>query len=261
MNQLRGIVIIDKPEGFTSYQTVEKVRSILKARKAGHSGTLDMGVTGVLIVALDEAVKMMPVLMGLDKEYEGVMHLHKDISITKVRGKFKEFMGIIMQKPPVKSRVLRKPRPREVYDLEAIRKKGKDVTFRIHCESGLYVRKIIHDIGESLGTGAHMSGLRRIRVHNFSESEALSLPDLERKGTKAVMSLEKALKRVGLRGISIKDGSARKALYGNFLTGNDVKSKDRSIKEGETIGIFHNKKIIALGKYSSSHIKIDRIIH
>ncbi|MFB6089098.1 MAG: RNA-guided pseudouridylation complex pseudouridine synthase subunit Cbf5, partial [Candidatus Aenigmatarchaeota archaeon] len=162
-----GIVVIDKPSGPTSHQVTSWVRDMLGLKKAGHSGTLDPKTTGVLVIALEKATKIMEALMGLDKEYVSIMHLHKNVSDKKLRVILDNFEGEILQKPPVKSSVKREERIREVHCIDILDRDGKDVLMRVNCEAGTYIRKLIHDVGEKIG-GAHMKELRRTKVGPFT---------------------------------------------------------------------------------------------
>ena len=110
-----GVVNIDKPSGPTSHQVADYVKKILQIKKAGHSGTLDPKVTGVQPIALGKATRITHFLLTAPKEYIGIMRIHKDISINEIKKAIKEkFKGKILQKPPVKSRVKREEREREV---------------------------------------------------------------------------------------------------------------------------------------------------
>ncbi|MCP3685533.1 MAG: RNA-guided pseudouridylation complex pseudouridine synthase subunit Cbf5, partial [bacterium] len=102
-----GIVNIDKPKGPTSHQVSAYVRQILKLDKAGHSGTLDPGVTGILPVALGSGTRISQLLLTAGKEYVALMHIHKEVPEGKVHNTFKEFVGKIKQLPPVKSAIKR----------------------------------------------------------------------------------------------------------------------------------------------------------
>lgn len=174
-----GIVILDKPPGPTSHQVAAWVRDILGAGKVGHSGTLDPKVTGVLVVTLDKATKIMPALMGMDKEYIAVMHLHEDVKMAELKGLVKKFTGKIEQVPPKRSAVKRRKRTREIYEIRIMEKKGVDVLLDIKCQKGTYVRKLIHDMGRELGRGAHMRELRRINVGPFGEDLCIRLQELK----------------------------------------------------------------------------------
>jgi len=110
----KSIIVVDKHSGPTSHQITAWIRDIFELKHCGHAGTLDPAVTGVLPVALENATKLMPVLMGMDKEYVGVMHLHKEVPEELLRDAVLKFIGKIIQVPPVKSAVARRAREREI---------------------------------------------------------------------------------------------------------------------------------------------------
>ena len=129
---------------------------------------------------MNNATKALPVLLFGGKEYVALMHLHKEADEQLLRGTFNKFTGKIMQLPPVRSHVKRQYRQREIYYSEILEINGKEVLFRVGVESGTYIRKLIHDMGEELKTGAHMTELRRTKVSTLSERENLAtLQDLE----------------------------------------------------------------------------------
>jgi H/ACA ribonucleoprotein complex subunit 4 len=175
-----GIVNIDKPSGPTSHQVSAFVQKILKIKKSGHSGTLDPKVTGCLPIALDRGTRIVQGLLTAGKEYVCVMHLHTLVDEKQVREvMLNKFVGKIRQLPPVKSAVKRQFRNRKIYYIDIIQIVGQDVLFRVGCQAGTYIRKLCHDIGESLGTGAHMAELRRTKAGPFNETTALcTLQDL-----------------------------------------------------------------------------------
>jgi H/ACA ribonucleoprotein complex subunit 4 len=174
-----GFIVIDKPRGPTSHEVAAWVKRILNLDRAGHSGTLDPGVSGVLPVALSESTKAMPAINALDKEYIMVMKLHGDVDDNKLRAILKEFTGAIYQRPPLRSAVKRQVRVKHVYELELLERDGRYVLIRMNVESGTYARKLAYDIGEVLGVGANMRELRRVRVGCFTEKEAVKLQDLK----------------------------------------------------------------------------------
>ncbi|MCD6278731.1 MAG: RNA-guided pseudouridylation complex pseudouridine synthase subunit Cbf5, partial [Desulfurococcales archaeon] len=115
-------------------------------------------------MALGSSTKVIGVLMLSDKEYVAVMQLHKLVDEGKLREVTNEFVGRIYQKPPVRSSVKRVLRIKEVYSIEILEIEYPYVLMRISCQHGTYVRKLIHDIGEVLGVGAHMRELRRVKT-------------------------------------------------------------------------------------------------
>ncbi|MBD3164056.1 RNA-guided pseudouridylation complex pseudouridine synthase subunit Cbf5 [Candidatus Woesearchaeota archaeon] len=173
-----GIINIDKPKGPTSHQVSDYVQKILDIDKAGHAGTLDPAVTGVLPIALCRATRIVQALLPAGKEYVCIMHLHKDAGERKIKKVFRQFTGKIRQTPPIKSAVRRKEREREVYYLDIMERDSRDILFKVGCEAGTYIRKLVHDMGAKLGTGAHMASLRRTKAACFGESSLFTLQDL-----------------------------------------------------------------------------------
>ncbi len=169
-----GVINLDKPSGPTSHEVVSWVRKILGISNAGHGGTLDPKVTGVLPCALGKATRVLSALLTAGKEYVGVMTLHSTEPSKKVESVFKVFTNKIYQRPPLKSSVARKLRVREIYYLKLLEIKDNRVLFRVGCEAGTYIRKLCFDIGEALCSGAHMLELRRTKVGNFNEETNLN---------------------------------------------------------------------------------------
>lgn len=173
-----GIVVIDKPAGPTSHQVSEYLQRILTIQKAGHSGTLDPAVTGVLPIALGRATRLTQALLKSPKAYVGVMHLHDPVDEKELMAGLEAFTGRIEQLPPLKSAVKRRPRKRTVYSFDILEKDGKDILFHVSCEAGTYIRKLVHDLGEHLSVGAHMAQLRRVKAGPFTEEGMVTLQDL-----------------------------------------------------------------------------------
>lgn len=173
-----GIINIDKPKGPTSHQVSAYVKKILEIDKAGHSGTLDPHVTGVLPVATGKGTKAVHLLLTAGKEYIGVMHMHKELPEYQIREGFEKFIGKISQLPPIRSAVKREWREREIYYLNILEIEDKDILFQVGCQAGTYIRKLCVDIGKKLGIGAHMSELRRTKAGPFDESSLVTLHDL-----------------------------------------------------------------------------------
>ena len=167
-----GVVNIDKPEGPTSHQVSDYVQKILGIDKSGHAGTLDPKVTGVLPIALGRATRIVEYLLKSGKEYVCLMHIHNKIPEGEIR-------KVINQLPPKKSSVKRQERQRTIYYLEILEIEGQDVLFKVGTEAGTYIRKLCHDIGIKLKSGAHMSELRRTKAATFDESTLFTLQDLK----------------------------------------------------------------------------------
>ena len=215
-------------------------------------------MTGVLVVALENAAKAMPILMGLDKEYEGVMYLHKDVDKkTLERTISKHFIGEITQTPPVKSHVARKPRKRIVYNFETLKKDGKNVWFRTKVQAGTYIRKLCSDIGKKLGTGAHMKELWRTKVGHFSLKDSYILSEIKEAYERWVSGDESGLRKIlipieeairHVKRVYVKDSSINLIRNGAPVLSTDIIKTQERIKIGETVGIFSSKEeLIALG--------------
>ncbi|MFB6110572.1 MAG: RNA-guided pseudouridylation complex pseudouridine synthase subunit Cbf5 [Halodesulfurarchaeum sp.] len=172
-----GVINLDKPPGPSAHQVSSWVKSLTGLDRAAHAGTLDPKVTGVLPVLLSDATRLVPALLEGAKEYVAVLELHAsppgDLEST-----IAEFEGEIYQKPPRKSAVARRLRTRTVQDLELLEVRDRQALLRMTVESGTYVRKLCHDIGLALGTGAHMGDLRRTATTPFDDTDLSTLAEL-----------------------------------------------------------------------------------
>ncbi|RLE48064.1 RNA-guided pseudouridylation complex pseudouridine synthase subunit Cbf5 [Candidatus Woesearchaeota archaeon] len=175
----KGVINLNKPKGPTSHMVADYVKKIFKARKAGHGGSLDPGVTGVLPIGLNRATAVLQALLTAGKEYVAIMHLHDDFPEDKIRAVMRDFVGEITQLPPKKSAVKRVERKRTVYYLDIIEIDGRDVLFRMGCQAGTYVRRLCDDIGKKLGSHSHMAELVRTKAGPFNDADWVSLQDLE----------------------------------------------------------------------------------
>ncbi len=211
---MNGVVVLDKPRGITSTQALNKVKKILKVKKAGHTGTLDPFATGVLPLCFNQATKTIPYLGDDTKEYQAQMILGTSTDtmdntgvvlqrrsaqgITRKNAErvFQGFLGEILQTPPMYSAakvsgtrlytlaragkdVPRKPKQVFVKDIRVVDFSFPIVTFYVKCSRGTYIRVIASDVGEKLGCGACLRSLRRIRSGPFTLEIAHSIEDLE----------------------------------------------------------------------------------
>ncbi|MFB6267189.1 MAG: RNA-guided pseudouridylation complex pseudouridine synthase subunit Cbf5 [Halodesulfurarchaeum sp.] len=172
-----GVVNLDKPPGPSAHEVSAWIRDLTGRERAAHAGTLDPKVTGVLPTLLGTATRLVPALLQGEKEYVAVLELH-DEPTADLEATLAEFEGRIYQKPPRKSAVARRLRVRTVHELTAMEADDRRVLLRIRCESGTYVRKLCHDLGLALGTGAHMGDLRRTATGPFDDSALATLHDL-----------------------------------------------------------------------------------
>jgi len=172
-----GVVNLDKPPGPSAHQVVAWLRDMAELDRAAHAGTLDPKVTGSLPVLLGDATRMAQVFDDAVKEYVAVLELHDEPS-ADMRDVIAEFEGAIYQKPPRKSAVVRKLRVREIHALDVLEVRERQALLRVRCESGTYIRKLCHDIGLALGTGAHMGDLRRTATGTFDDRSLVTMHDI-----------------------------------------------------------------------------------
>ncbi len=263
-----GIVNIDKPKGPTSHQVSDYVKKILSVDKAGHSGTLDPQVSGVQPVAISKATRIVEFLLTAPKEYVCVMHLHKDIDELKLHEISLQFVGKIKQLPPIKSAIKRQIREREIYEFEILEIKGREVLFRVKCQAGTYIRKLCHDLGQALGTGAHMAELRRTQAGPFREEDKLiTLNDLDdamhfycdEHNDKflryCIQPVEDALKY--LNKCWIFDTTIQSVTHGRALAIPGI-SKLENFRKGETVAIMTlNGELVAIGEAVMSGVEVN----
>lgn len=172
-------IVVDKPRGPPSAQVGNWVRDIVEIEKSGHIGTLDPAVSGVLIIALGKAVKLSKFLSGQDKEYIAVMQLHRKINEDKIRSVFKQFTGKIEQMPPLRSAVAKRLRTRTIHNMKILDINEKQVLFKVKCQGGTYIRKLIFDMGKKLGCGANMLELRRTQSGKVKENEVNTIYEIK----------------------------------------------------------------------------------
>ncbi|MBI2076200.1 MAG: RNA-guided pseudouridylation complex pseudouridine synthase subunit Cbf5 [Candidatus Aenigmarchaeota archaeon] len=271
-----GIIILDKWCGPTSHDVAATVKKLFGLKKTGNSGTLDPAVSGILPITLENACKVIPALQHLDKEYVGVMHLHKDVTDEKLNQAIKKFVGQIIQLPPVRSAVARRERKRNIYSFKMLDRKGKDAVFQVSCEAGTYIRKLISDLGRDIG-GAHMAELRRIRVGRFAEpvriQDVVDAYHLWKEGGDEsirdfVLPVEAAVEHLGK--IIIKDSAVSAVANGSPLYTGGISRIQKNIQKDDLVAILTLKgELVALAKAVATSeemlkkglaAKIDRVI-
>jgi len=172
-----GVVNLDKPPGPSAHQVAAWIRDMAAVDRAAHAGTLDPKVTGCLPMLLGDATRMARIFDDSRKEYVAVLELHDRVQERDLERVAAEFEGDLYQKPPKKSAVVRRLRVREILALDVLEVEGRQALLRVRCESGTYIRKLCHDIGLALGTGAHMGDLRRVGTDPFDDRELATLYD------------------------------------------------------------------------------------
>ena len=209
---MNGIVIIDKPEGWTSQDVVSKLRGVFQTRRIGHGGTLDPMATGVLPVFVGRATRGVEFFEHAEKTYEAVLRLGittdtediagtvltqrpVEVSGAQLEAALQQFRGEIQQIPPMYSalkingqklcdlarkgkEVERKPRTITIHALECLSFDGNRARLRVHCSKGTYIRTLCKDIGQALGCGGCMEALRRVKAGSYTIAEAVPLRQL-----------------------------------------------------------------------------------
>lgn len=217
-------------------------------------------VTGVLPVAINEATKVVQAFLHSGKEYVCLMQLHEDEPEEKVRTVLNEFVGDIYQRPPLRASVKREIRKRRIYRIDSVEMEGRRVLFRVACQAGTYVRKLVYDMGEALGCGAHMRELRRTRAGAFTEDwhlhdlyETLNAYNAlrERKDEEAmrqaVRPMEEAFKHVPK--IWIRDSAVDAICHGADLAVPGITRLHDGIKQKTAVAIFSQKdEVVALAQ-------------
>jgi tRNA pseudouridine55 synthase len=208
-----GVLLIDKPVGLSSNDALTKVKRIVNAKKAGHTGTLDPFATGLLPLCFGEATKFSQDLLEADKTYLATVHLGittttgdtegevletRDVDVTaeQIEAALARFRGPILQVPPMYSALKRdgkalyeyaregitlerKARPVTIHELDLIAHAAPFLTIRVACSKGTYVRVLGEDIGATLGCGAHLSALRRVQVGSLTTANMMTLEELQ----------------------------------------------------------------------------------
>ncbi len=209
------VLLIDKKLRWTSFDVVKKLRNVLRIRKIGHAGTLDPLATGLLILCTGKMTKQINRFMDLEKEYEGIMVIGKTtpsvdletgfdsetsiegISEADIMKTAEKFRGELVQEPPIYSaikvkgdRLYNKARKGETveirsrkvtaYEFEITRVELPEISFRLVCSKGFYVRSLVRDFGRELGTGAYLSALRRIRIGPYHVNDAQTIETLQK---------------------------------------------------------------------------------
>jgi tRNA pseudouridine55 synthase len=227
--QVHGILLLDKPPGFTSNAALQKVKRLFGAKKAGHTGSLDPIATGMLPICFGEATKFSQFLLESDKSYEvqaklGIQTTSGDtegevvsirpfnhVTADGINLQMKKFMGEIEQTPPMFSAIKvngkplyelarkgivveRKTRRIRIYDLTLDHFSEDIFSFTVRCSKGTYVRTLVEDTGEALGCGAHVIGLRRMYVAPYHNQKMIALSSVEEMAaTSSMAELDDAL--------------------------------------------------------------------
>ena len=242
-----GLVVVDKPSGITSHDVVNRVRKVYGTSKVGHAGTLDPSATGVLLIGVGKATRILSFLQALPKAYVGVVRFgvtttsqdadgdvvatsESQVEASDFQATASRFVGEITQLPPMFSavkvggeplyraarrgqEVQRSPRTVRIYELrvERFNRESREATIFVRCSSGTYIRSLAADLGEELGSGAHLAKLSRVGVGSFELQEAIPLARLEEmrgaEALAALLSIKEAMRdfpQVAVQGEELK---------------------------------------------------------
>jgi tRNA pseudouridine55 synthase len=223
-----GLLVVDKPAGWTSHDVVGRTRRLARTRKVGHAGTLDPMATGVLVLGIGKATRLLGHLALTDKQYEATIRLGlttvtddaegevvqtrdaSGVSDAAIAAALTALTGEIQQVPSAVSaikvdgvrsyarvrsgqEVALKARPVTVSQLDLLARRGDDLDVTVTCSSGTYVRALARDLGEALGVGAHLTALRRTRVGPFGLDQAWTLEQLAEELDDRVLVLDAAV--------------------------------------------------------------------
>jgi tRNA pseudouridine55 synthase len=279
---ISGILLIDKPEGVTSFEVVRRARKALGLRKIGHLGTLDPMATGLLPLCLLEATKLVPYLMPEAKVYRARVRLGVATDTQDATGTVvarcetlpapeqiyqaaAAFMGEVTQTPPMYSalhcqgeRAYRRarrgetvdlpPRTVTVYELTVDEVAMPEFTLTVKCSQGTYVRTLAKDLGDALGCGAHLSALRRLAVGALRVEEAMTLAALAELGReeleKRIIPISRCLP--GMRPVEVGLAEARQLRQGQLL----VRPAD-DFKDGEQVQVLSDAELVAVAQVRS----------
>lgn len=225
---IHGILLLDKPAGFTSNDALQRVKKLFNARKAGHTGSLDKMATGLLPICFGDATKFTSFLLESDKRYLTTFQLGvetatgdalgevlktaavPEYTAAEIEKSLHKFKGQILQVPPMYSalkkdgkrlyelayqgiEVAREPRPVSIYNIKLLARKRDTLELDIYCSKGTYVRTLAEDIGRDLGCGAHVSALRRIGAGPFSEEQMIGIEKLEQLASRGFAAMDDML--------------------------------------------------------------------
>lgn len=287
-----GVLILDKPEGPTSFAAVARVRRVLRVKKAGHTGTLDPMATGVLAVCLGEATKLVALLTGADKEYEASARLGAstdtqdrtgkviaeapvgDLSREAIEAALAGFRGPLRQVPPMFSAVRvggrrlhelaragetveREARDVVVHALELVSFEPPELRLRVRSSKGTYVRTLVHDLGEALGCHARLTALRRTASGFFRIEDAVGFEGLSAETARArVLGLSQALGF--LPEVAVEKGAAGRIRQGQRLGASEVPDL-AGRPPGQRLRLTEGGALVAVADWTGERLDYQRV--
>jgi predicted rRNA pseudouridine synthase len=249
------VVIIDKPPGQASHEITTFVKKITGASRAGHAGTLDPDVSGVLPVALGRATKLLRYIAGKEKTYAGIVKFRSILSRDEVEKLFARFTGELVQTPPKISAVRKVPRKRTVYYLKLLELNGRLALFETKVDAGTYIRTLCDDMGRVCG-GARMVELRRTAVGGTGEKEAHTMTELIdavwlMRNRKEPAMLERMLRApeslIDLPKVFIKESALQSIFSGAQVMVPALEKLDADVRKGGRVAMYCGDRFVGVG--------------
>jgi H/ACA ribonucleoprotein complex subunit 4 len=249
-----SVIIINKPPGHSSHEITTFVKKITGASRAGHAGTLDPDVSGVLPVALGRATKLLQYIAGKDKTYVGIMKFRQPPTKERIEALFAKFTGTLTQTPPKISAVRKVPRKRTVHSLKLLQAKGSLALFEAKVDAGTYIRTLCEDMGRECG-GARMEELRRTAVGGITEREAVRMEDVidamwlwknRNDGSLLRRMLRPPETLIGLPRAFIKESALPSILNGAQLTVPGIE-RIEDVAKGGRVAIYCKERFVGVG--------------
>jgi H/ACA ribonucleoprotein complex subunit 4 len=262
-----AFLLIDKPRGPSSHQVTAWVRDLLRVDRAGHAGTLDPNVSGLLWVGVGPALKLIPLVLEWPKRYLAVVALHGTVSPRDLDRVITEFTGPIFQTPPVRSAVKRERRIRTIHRLSVLERDGTRLLLDVTADSGTYVRSLAVDLGEALGVGGNLEELRRIQTGPFREEASIALTALADATAEADRGKPESLLRFlhpmpevwnEFPAIVLRDAAASAVAHGADLASGGISSLPKPFSKGASVVLVtRTGTLVALGTalFDSSEIQ------
>ncbi len=281
-NNLTGLILLDKPAGFTSFKAAAALRRIYGIKRVGHTGTLDPMATGVLPILIGRATRLCSLVLESDKRYTATVKLgittdslditgnilstsSHDVSDDELKNALLHFCGEYDQLPPMFSAIKkdgvrlyelarqgedveRTPRRIKIHEINLLERNGDEFVIDVLCSKGTYIRSLADDLGKYLGCGACLTALRRTKTAQFDISQCATLEQIENEPEKFLLPAENAVNY--LKEVNLSDGQARRFVNGGEISADRV-SLTTPLADGEILRVKHGDKLLGLAEYQA----------
>lgn len=285
-----GLLVVDKPAGMTSHDVVDKVRAIFGETKVGHAGTLDPDATGVLLIGIGRATRFLSYAQESPKRYRAVASFGTSTTTQDASGEVVQqrpatfdraqldevtarFVGEIEQVPPMVSairikgerlhrlarrgkEVERKPRPLTVYELSVVDftpGEEPEATFDVRCSAGTYIRTLVNDIGDALGSGAHLKSLVRTEAGGFARDDAVALDTVSERDIRPLVDTVKCL-----FAFEVDEEAARLVSNGRPL--NLFGARLPGVEDGDHVAVTNDGDLLGVYRLTGERLMPDRVM-